>query len=150
MQSLQQKIEPILAQVTQWASMDVNIIALALVGSYAKGDFRFDSDIDLMFLTPDPLIFKNSQTWIKEIDWQYLDLTIKAWEDINYGVVWSRHIYFTNQTEIEFSFGFLSWASINPLEIGTFRVVNNGCRILYDPKCLLQNLLHEVKSISQK
>lgn len=80
-----------------------------------------------------------------EVNWECIDLKIEDWKDMNYGVVWSRHLYLTNQIEIEFSFGYPSWASIHPIEIGTLQVIQNGSKILYDPQKILQNLLNEVK-----
>ena len=68
-----------------------DILALALVGSWARGEARTNSDIDLMFLTEQPLLFRKNAAWLKEIDWD--DRQIERWEDKDYGAVWSRHVY---------------------------------------------------------
>ncbi|NJK48640.1 nucleotidyltransferase domain-containing protein [Candidatus Gracilibacteria bacterium] len=136
-----EKVNTIIAEVIRWASYCNNISAIALVGSWARGTARTDSDIDLMFLTPDPSYFKSDRAWIDEIDWKSFGCDVVAWEDKDYGLVWSCHIYLTDETEIEFSFGHFSWASVNPIDAGTLSVVSNGCRILYDPEGLLSQLL---------
>ena len=96
------KLEQILGQIIKWTSNNKNFLALALVGSYAKGDFNAKSDIDLMFLTQNYLSFKENNQWVNEIDWKNIDLSIRSWRDETYGVVWSGHIYFTNTPKIEF------------------------------------------------
>lgn len=141
-----EKIRLILEEATHWASCQADITAAALVGSWARGTARPDSDIDLMFLTPNPASFRQDEKWINEIQWSVIDAEVEDWADKEYGVVWSRHIYLNNKTEIEFGFGFLSWASVSPVDAGTFRVVSDGCQILYDPRNLLCQLVDKVRS----
>jgi uncharacterized protein len=141
-----EKVNLILEEVAQWASHRTDISAAALVGSWARGAARVDSDIDLMFLVANPASFRQDEEWINEIQWAVVDAEIDDWKDQDYGVIWSRHVYFNNETEIEFGFGFPSWASVNPVDSGTFRVVSDGCRILYDPANLLSKLIDKVKS----
>jgi uncharacterized protein len=147
MQSLNsEKINLILEEVTQWASRRTDIAAAALVGSWARGAARVDSDIDLMFLAANPASFRQYENWINEIQWTVVDAEIDKWEDKDYGVAWSRHIHLNNEIQVEFGFGFPSWASTNPVDAGTFRVVSDGCRILYDPENLLSKLVDKVKA----
>jgi uncharacterized protein len=139
------KVNLILEEVTQWASGRDDIAAAALVGSWARGVARVDSDIDLMFLSAHPESFRHHEEWVNEIQWSVVGAEIDRWEDKDYGVIWSRHVYLDNESEVEFGFGFSSWASVNPVDIGTFRVVSDGCRILYDPENLLCKLINKVK-----
>jgi predicted nucleotidyltransferase len=144
-----EKVDRILTKVTQWGSQREDISAVALVGSWASGNARIDSDIDLMFLTPNTSKFRSNEAWIDEIDRENIGSNVEDWEDEDYGLIWSRHIYLSDRTEIEFSFGLLSWASLDPLDSGTFGVVKNGFRILYDPENLLKRLLDKVSSKNQ-
>jgi uncharacterized protein len=141
-----EKIKLILEEVARWATFRAEVAAAALVGSWARGASRIDSDIDLMFLTNSPALFRQDETWINEIQWTNIDAEIDDWEDKDYGVVWSRHVYLNDETEIEFGFGSLSWASLEPVDAGTFRVISDGCQILYDPEYLLRKLIDTVKS----
>jgi predicted nucleotidyltransferase len=136
----------ILEEVTQWASHRPDISAAALVGSWARGEARVDSDIDLMFVAADPVSFRQDEKWLHEIQWAVVDAEIDDWKDKDYGVIWSRHVFLDNETEIEFGFGLPSWASVNPVDAGTFRMVSEGCRILYDAENLLGKLIDKVKS----
>jgi uncharacterized protein len=147
MQSLNsEKVNLILEEVTQWASGRTDIAAAALVGSWARGAARIDSDIDLMFLAANPASFRQHEEWVNEIQWAVVDAEIDEWEDKDYGVIWSRHIHLNNEIQIEFGFGFPSWASVDPVDTGTFRVMNDGCSILYDPENLLSKLIDKVKA----
>jgi uncharacterized protein len=147
MQSLNsEKVNLILEEVTQWASYRTDIAAAALVGSWARGSARVDSDIDLMFLAANPVSFRQHEEWVNEIQWAVVNAEIDKWEDKDYGVIWSRHVHLDNEIQVEFGFGFPSWASVNPVDAGTFRVVSDGCRILYDPANLLSRLIDKVKS----
>lgn len=143
------KIDLILSRVVEWAESRSNIMAVALVGSWARGTAREDSDIDLMFLTPDATEYRNEEEWIHEIGWEVLASKVDSWEDREYGLVWSRHIYLENKTEVEFSFGPLNWAATQPIDRGTLGVVKDGCKILYDPATLLAELIAEVRNVSE-
>jgi hypothetical protein len=99
-----------------------------------------------MFLAVNPALFRQDEKWVNEIQWAVVEARISNWKDEDYGVIWSRHVYLDNETEIEFGFGFPSWASVSPVDEGTFRVMSDGCRILYDPENLLSKLVDKVKS----
>ena len=102
----QTQVEQIVQQVTEWARSHQHILAVALVGSQARGTAHAESDIDLMLLSEQPLLFKASTDWLSEIDWG--TLRIRKWEDITYGAVWSRHGYLhvdaARCVEVELSF----------------------------------------------
>ena len=143
------KIDLILSRVVEWAESRSNIMAVALVGSWARGTAREYSDIDLMFLTPDATEYRNEKEWMQEIGWEVLGSKVDSWEDRDYGLVWSRHICLEDGTAVEFSFGSPDWAATQPIDGGTFSVVKDGCKILYDPTALLAKLIAEVRSVSE-
>lgn len=144
----QTQVEQIVQQVTEWARSHQHILAVALVGSQARGTAHAESDIDLMLLSEQPLLFKASTDWLSEIDWG--TLRIRKWEDITYGAVWSRHVYLhvddAGCVEVELSFGQPSWASIAPIDPGTQHVVRGGCRVLYDADEHLTQLVQFVSA----
>ncbi len=120
------------------------MLAAALVSLWAHETARADLDVDLMFLAEQPLLFRRSADWLNDISWG--DRRIESWEDKDYGAVWSRHVYLNGDScaESEFSLGRSAWASIAPLDLGTQRVVSDGCRILYDPEGILIQLIRFV------
>lgn len=134
-------IAPLLEIVTAWAGSRGDIVGLALVGSWARDTASPDSDIDFILLTPNPDVFRISTTWLTEIRWPKIGLSVQSCRDVKYGVVWSRHVKLSDGMVIEFSFGFPSWAATCPCDAGTRSVVSRGCRILFDPEGLLQNVV---------
>ncbi len=140
-------ISAILKKIANWAETRSEILALALVGSYARGEAKPDSDIDLMVITSNTEFFRQNYDWIHEISWESINYKILTFNDAQYGVVWSRHIYLSssnnefNNIKVEISFGLPTWASINPIDSGTLDVVNRGFKIIYDPQGILTKLM---------
>jgi hypothetical protein len=135
------RIGHIIRTILAWATAQPKIRAVALVGSYARGAARPDSDIDLVLLVTDPQGFRADTTWIEQIDWQALDSHPQTWQDEDYGVAWSRRIWpAADSVQVELTFTPLSWANVDPLDAGTRQVISAGCRILYDPDGLLVRL----------
>ncbi|MBV6623663.1 MAG: nucleotidyltransferase domain-containing protein [Rivularia sp. (in: Bacteria)] len=127
-------LKVILEKVANWAQARSEILALALVGSHARGEAKPESDIDLMFVTSDTEFFRQDCDWLHEISWENINYKILKWNDAQYGVVWSRHVYLANLTnefnkelKIEFSFGLPSWASINPIGLTQTTYLVVGC-----------------------
>jgi len=131
-------IEMTISTIGNWVRTRESIRAFALVGSYARGDARPDSDIDLLFLTTDPGIFRAD--WLDEINWAALNVQPVSSRDKSYGVVWSRHVAFSDGSEIEFTFTPLSWSTIDPVDLGTHHVVADGFKIFHDPDNRLATL----------
>jgi uncharacterized protein len=128
------------SEILRWAKGRDDILSLSLVGSWARCQAREDSDVDLIVLVLDPKRFK-LETWISEINWRACGANILRWEDKEYGVVWSRHIFLEPAMEVELTFATVSWASIDPIDSGTRQSVQRGCRILHDPHRLMSRLL---------
>ena len=133
------QLNAVLRVITGWVRGRPDVLALALIGSYARNEARPDSDIDLLLLTDVPEAFRASDSWLNEIDWPTHGAAIQSWSDAQYGVIWSRHVTLSNGTMIEFSFGLPSWAS-HPVDAGTRDVVSGGLRVLFDPRRLLTPL----------
>jgi len=133
------QIDQILAPITAWARSRADILGLALVGSWARGAARLDSDVDLVLLVSKPQAFRRNEDWLAEINWA--DAHVAHWHDVDYGSVWSRHIELQPHCVIEFTFCHPSWAAANPIDAGTANVLSGGCRVLVDKAKLLARLL---------
>ena len=131
--------DQVLAPVSAWARSRPDVLGLALVGSWACGRARQDSDVDLLLLVSEPQIFRRDERWMAEIRW--LDRRVVGWHDVDYGVAWSRHVRLQPACEIEFTFCDPSWAATDPVDPGTATVVSGGCRRLLDKAGLLEGLL---------
>jgi len=53
-------------------------------------------------------------------------------ESASYGVVWSAHVELLPACGLELTFAKEAWASIDPVESGTFRVVKDAFSALLD------------------
>lgn len=132
-------ISGILETIADWAQAREDIRGLALAGSHARNEARADSDIDLIVLVKNPSAFRDVES-LTSIDWSRAGAHRKRWADEEYGAVWSRRIWLEPEHEIEFTFASLPWADVSPVDSGTYRVVSDGCRILYDPDGILTRL----------
>ena len=133
------QLEHVLAPVAAWARSRADVFGLALVGSWARGAGRPDSDIDLVLLVSDPQAFRHGDGWLADIGWS--TQRVVDWHDVEYGTAWSRHVRLEPPCEIEFTFCARSWARTCPVDLGTFEVVSGGCGVLLDKKGLFERLL---------
>jgi hypothetical protein len=134
-------IDLILQVVLAWARAQPKIRAVALVGSHARGTARMDSDIDLVLLATDADRIRADTTWVTEIDRHEIGTRPQRWRDQEYGAAWSRRIWLEpHYGQVELTFAPLSWATTDPVDDGTRRVISGGCRILHDPYALLQRI----------
>ncbi|MDX2141403.1 MAG: nucleotidyltransferase domain-containing protein [Chloroflexota bacterium] len=138
-------IEPLLTIITDWGRAHADVRAIALVGSYARGTARPDSDVDVMILSAAPDRYRSAD-WLTQIDWAQAAVTVVHWHDKDYGVVWSRHVELGSGLQVEFSFGAPGWASVDPLDAGTARVLGDGYHILYDADGLLARVASMVNT----
>ena len=126
----------------QRARAQKNILAVALVGSYARKTARPASDIDLVMLTYEPTSFRTDTTWCHAIDWAAVNARPLKCKDEDYGLLWSRRLLLDyNGGEIEFGFVSPAWADVHPVDTGTRRVIADRCRVLHDPRGLLKRLM---------
>ena len=62
-------IRDFLEAFVNWASAHEDVQAIALVGSYARGEARDDSDIDLVLLTDQSQKYLEELKWIERFVW---------------------------------------------------------------------------------
>jgi hypothetical protein len=86
---------------------------------------------------------------MQDIGWVQVQAHITRWRDVEYGLLWSRHIQLSTGLEVEFGFAPPQWAAIDPLDEGTQKVVQDGCWILLDPTGLLNKLLQQMVQLSK-
>jgi hypothetical protein len=118
-------IEQFLSAVVHWASAQPDILAVALVGSHARGAAKPTSDVDLVILTTCP------QRYLLATDWAttfgpVADQVIEDW-----GKVTSLRVWYEDGDEVEFGITTPEWV-MNPIDQETWRVISGGMRILFD------------------
>lgn len=121
--------------MTKWASTQANVLALALVGSYAYDRPRMASDVDLVLLTTEPEKHAQGLDWIR-----CYEPSARLIHDQWWGPLRERRVRLRSGLHVELGIVQPTWASL-PLDVGTERVLRDGCRILHDPQDRLKEAL---------
>jgi 3-methyladenine DNA glycosylase AlkD/predicted nucleotidyltransferase len=127
-------IQSFLDQVIHLAAEHVDIQAVVLVGSYARGKATQASDIDLVLLVDEPKNYLAEPGWID----QFGPSVRQQVEE--YGRLTSLRAWYEDGTEVEFGLTDPGWAA-SPLDEGTDRVLMDGVKVLYERKPLLSPVL---------
>ncbi|MGO9322124.1 MAG: aminoglycoside 6-adenylyltransferase [Solirubrobacteraceae bacterium] len=130
----QDEVEQVSDQVAAWAVEDPGIRGIGMAGSWARGEGRMDSDVDIIVLATEPERFTDSDEWLKKLGAPPV-IRRQQW-----GVVAERRVQLPSGLEVEFGIAPLSWANTDPVDSGTEKVVREGFRILYDPDSQLGRL----------
>ena len=128
-----------LDRVTDWAVHQPTIAGVALVGSYARGAARPDSDIDMVLLCTEPRGFLTETSWIHRFG------EVRTCHTEEWGAVTSLRVYYTDGLEVEFGMTTLAWAVL-PVDPGTQHVVSHGMCILWDREGVLGRLREAVSA----
>jgi len=122
------------ATLREWAKGRPDVVAVVLVGSWARGDARMDSDVDVVLLTEDQKPYLEGDAWLHELGGVRLVKT-RQW-----GPLTERRFALSSGLEVELGVAPAYWASADPVDEGTRRVVADGAAIIYDPEGLLARL----------
>lgn len=113
-----------------WASEQPDVQGVALVGSYARGEARDDSDIDLVILTEQP------QKYLDGVKWTERFGVVEKTHTEDYGKLTSLRVWYQNGLEVEYGITEPDWASV-PLDAGTREVILGGMVVLFERGMLL-------------
>jgi predicted nucleotidyltransferase len=108
--------------VTKWASQRESILAVALVGSQARGTASACSDVDLIILTQDADALMLDTAWLQEFGHPVRQETER------HGTLAVCRVWYQHGLEVEFGFADESW----PLDPGGQAVMADGVRVLLD------------------
>ena len=108
-----------------WASRQPDIQGIAVVGSYARGAARDDSDIDLVILTDQPHHYLDEVQWIDRFG------VVEKYQTEDYGKLISIRVWYKNGPEVEYGITTPDWAAL-PLDAGTQRVISDGLMVLFE------------------
>ena len=134
-----EEFDSVRAAVLDWASGEDAIVAVALVGSWARGAARMDSDADVVVLTASDRCV-NEDDWVVPLCGHDAVLV----RTVDWGALTERRVRLGSGFEIEFGFAKPSWAGNAPVDQGTRQVVSNGCEVWYDPTDVLGRLLRSL------
>lgn len=125
----------VMTAVTEWASRQPDVSALALVGSYAYNRPRMASDVDLVLLTYDP------DKHTRDIGWAIsFDRQARLIRDQKWGPLRERRVRLRSGLHVELGVVPTTWAAL-PLDPGTKQVLRDGWKVVYDPENILRDAL---------
>ena len=61
------EVRSLLTGLREWAERRPDVLAVGLAGSWARGDARMDSDVDLMLVTEEPRPYLEKDAWVREL-----------------------------------------------------------------------------------
>jgi len=115
----------VIHDIGTWAATRADVLAVAVVGSYARNAERMASDVDITILTDDPDGLSDD-AWFRT-----LRPNARLIRSMNWGPVRERRMRLPSGLQVELNLAPLSWAAV-PLDGGTRRVLSDGHQIIYD------------------
>lgn len=138
-----QRVSDLIEIVRAMVDSRADLWALAVCGSWARGDARPDSDLDLVIVADEPAIWRRDQDWIETLAYGEAGCAYRGHRFEHYGAVWSAHVDLYPYAELELTFAALSWADVEPVDPGTRAVVAGGFKVVVDKAGLLSRLARE-------
>lgn len=132
--------ERLIAAFEAWSKRTPDCRALALAGSWARGQARLDSDLDLIAVMLNPDAYTAAPDWLLACLEHYGFTAATSPSLETYGVARSWRVEAEPAVELELTLVNLDWASTSPVDPGTQRIVSDGIRILADKDGLLAAL----------
>ena len=130
------EVRELLANTRGWASRKNDLVAAGLAGSWARGEARMGSDVDLVLLTTAKQGYLEDETWVRELGGLRMIKT-EQWGP----TMTERRFVLPSGLEVEAGIAPPSWAATNPVDPNLRAVILDGFRILYDPEGLLARLV---------
>lgn len=123
--SLPVRISEFLSAFVRWAAGQPDIQGVSLLGSYARGQAREDSDVDLVLVTLAPQCYLRQTTWVRRFG------RVQREQLEDWGLVTSLRVWYEDSLEVEFGLTTPAWSQI-PVDEETRRVVADGMVVLLD------------------
>jgi predicted nucleotidyltransferase len=123
------EVDAIASRVRRLVDSQDEVQAAIVVGSYAYGRPRMDSDIDII------LALADRSRWVSEDAWatQLLGEPFQLVHEQDWGPLRERRLQTASGLEVEFGLVTSEWFA-TPVDPGTAKVLTDGCLILTDRK----------------
>jgi predicted nucleotidyltransferase len=132
-----------LTKVKEWSMIQSDIRAIFLVGSYARGKAREDSDVDLIILTDQPGKYLDNYSFTESFG------AIERIEKEYWGRVTSFRIWYHDGFEVELGITTPNWITEDPLDSGTLRVISHGAEVVIDHIGNLEQMVQSIKKSNE-
>lgn len=117
----------------EYAESTSHIESILIVGSYARGTNKENSDLDIVIITSNKSDMITKQDFTQEFGEVYKQQTEY------YGACTSVRAWYSDGKEVEFGIVEPSWVAI-PLDTGTYQVLSDGYKLIVDKKRYFENL----------
>lgn len=129
------EINSFIEKLRFWSSEQPDIEASAIVGSWARGTARADSDIDVIVITSEPSKLLDDNAWFEQFG------QVEKFKREDWGLVQSLRVHYANGQEIEFGITTGEWISPIEIELASGQIMRDGMMIVYDPQQALRQAL---------
>ena len=126
-------INALFKSIVVWAQNDQRIHAVVLVGSHARRNSRPDSDVALCVLMDGREELLRSPSFFSRFG------AMKRYKLEDWSACQSVRVWYQNGLEVEFGLVKPDWIK-RPLDPGTMRVLQSGCKVLADKHGLFAGL----------
>ena len=134
------EVDGLLDRVGSWLGDRDDVVAVGLLGSWARGNATDESDVDLVVITREPASYTDGEVWIAGLPGARLVRT-QQWGPF----LTERRLVLPSGLEIDVGITDRRWASTDPMDDGTARVIaDDGLLTLYDPGGVLAALASSV------
>lgn len=125
--------EDFLKKLKEYASNTLHIESIIVVGSYARGTNKENSDLDIVIVT------SNKSNMIANQDFTQKFGEVYKQQTEYYGTCTSIRVWYKDGKEVEFGIVEPSWLTM-PLDTGTYQVLSDGYKLIIDKKQYFGNL----------
>lgn len=120
-------------KLKEFSINDNHIECAIIVGSYARGTNKENSDLDICLVTSNKQEMIENPEFIKKFG------AFSKMQTEYYGACTSIRVWYESGLEVEFGIVEPSWISL-PLDSGTHKVLSDGYKVIIDKKNYFQNL----------
>jgi hypothetical protein len=139
---LRTEVEQLLSRARAWAARRPDVVAVALVGSWAYGRARMDSDVDLVVLTTDKPAYLRDESWVAELGGSSIIRT-RDWGPL----YTERRFVLPSGLEVEVGVAPPAWASADPPDPSICAHIRDGGLVaLHDPDGVLARLVEACRA----
>jgi predicted nucleotidyltransferase len=125
-----ERVNEFLDQFSAWAQNRQDIVAVALVGSHARGAPGPGSDVDLVVITTRP------EQYLADLSWTTGFGEVERQQIEDYTKLVSVRVWYSDRLEVEYGITDEDWTA-SPLDEGTRRVIADGMVVLFEQGELL-------------
>ena len=132
------RVRTLLAAVRAWAADRPDVVAVALVGSWARGDARPDSDVDLVVIVRDVAGYLAFPGWLAAFG--------EPGETVREasGTAPALRVWYADGPEVEFAVTTPDWCAADPVDPDTAAMGRSGLVVVYDPNGVLARLVEAI------